>query len=79
LNSLCFGKNFAKIHPNKIGKYYVSKFNGQGKVAEIAPILLLWIVVEKISIQTSIGSSSSINEATEMTKTSLESSWCPLS
>jgi len=57
----------------------VSKLKGQGSIAEIAPILLLWIVVEKISIQTSIGSSSSINEATEMTKTSLESSWCPLS
>jgi len=57
----------------------VSKFNGQGSVAEIAPILLLWIVFEKISLHTSIGYSSFINEATEMTKTSLESSWCPLS
>jgi hypothetical protein len=78
LNSLCFGEQIAKIHPNKTGKYYVSKLNGQGIIAEIAPILLLWIVFEKISLQTSIGSSSSINEATELTKTSLESSWCPL-
>ena len=33
LNSLCFGKHIAKIHPNKIGKNYVSKLNGQGSIA----------------------------------------------
>jgi len=79
LNSLCFGKNFAKIHPNKIGKYDASKLNGKGSTAEIAPIHFSWIVMKKKSLQYPIGSNSSINEATELTRTSLESSCCPLS
>jgi len=47
MNSLCFGKHFAKIHPNKIGKNYVSKLNGQGSIAEIAPILFSWMSLKK--------------------------------